>query len=409
MRLVQTLSGHFILQSNQFTQSPSNSDLDGQFDFWPGTIFSVGSSTSLVRETARFDGLQGRLRTISGGTINFNGYYNLTLNFNHNIGTINFLTPSDLELDSIHVTGGLLRFYDAKERPTLKNLFDLNSVSLTTAGTLRFMNVKQPMEIGTITQIGGWTNPYLQAPRRDDSFLFFDSTDHYLDIGSIDSFIGNIQITQVGDYLSVGDVVCRNSTHKVDVVIDAASFRNVEVSDTGRFDMSTIGKDLTILDIDVLNGTFIIDDVSDSASFDDVEVSATGRFDLTSVGNDLNVGNVDILDGTFTVDDIGDDADFKDFLLNAHGSFSIKKVGKYLDFDRIRAFDDSSFVVETVGLNATIRGDFLFNHRASASITHIGQWLVFLKGFTLQCHNNIVIRHIGHSLYTPESFMIHGK
>ncbi|KAL0244217.1 hypothetical protein GEMRC1_008302 [Eukaryota sp. GEM-RC1] len=157
------------------------------------------------------------------------------------------------------------------------------------------------------------------------------------------------------------------------------------------------------------DGSFVIDDVTHSAYVDDIEVSASGRFEFNSVGNDLNVGNVAVLGGSFTIDDVRDNADFKEIFLNSEGTFSIKNVGHFLDFDTISASDDSSFVAQTVGMNTTIRGDFLFEDRASASVTDIGQWLVFFQGFTLQCNNNIVIGHIGHSLYTPESFMIHGK
>ncbi|KAL0230990.1 hypothetical protein GEMRC1_010395 [Eukaryota sp. GEM-RC1] len=355
LRFVQTLSGHFIFQSSQFTQSPSNSDLDGQFDFWPGTIFSVGSSTSLVRETARFDGLQGRLRTISGGAINFNGYYNLTLNFNHNIGTFNFLNPSDLELDSIHVTGGLLRFYNAKERPTSKNLFDLNTVSLTTAGTLRFINVEQPMEIGSITQSGTWVNPYLQAPRRDDSHVFFDSTDHYLDIASINSHIGSIRMTQIGDYLALGDVTVRNSTLTVIGVTSNTSFGDTLVSDTGLCDVKTLGDNLEVEHVDVHDGIFVIDDVTNNATFKDFLLTLSASFSITKANKFLNIGTVHVTNSSFIVNDVGSDVTFSgDFLVEEQGSGLVTNVGQSI-------YTSGSFLVYSELEVSNVGGNILVN------------------------------------------------
>ncbi|KAL0223888.1 hypothetical protein P9112_003278 [Eukaryota sp. TZLM1-RC] len=149
----QTGTGTFTL-NGRFNQRNSDSNLDGLFTIYPSALFDIGSSTGTVKQSSVWNGLEGRLRTSSGGTINFNGYYNLTLDFQHSIGTFTFKKHSDYELDSIAISGGRVNLPYGKER---SDIFDLRKIH-STGGTLNIDNVNQLVDIDEFTQTNGVVN-----------------------------------------------------------------------------------------------------------------------------------------------------------------------------------------------------------------------------------------------------------
>ncbi|KAL0229397.1 hypothetical protein GEMRC1_014014 [Eukaryota sp. GEM-RC1] len=375
LRFTQTNSGHFILQSSTFTQHLSTADLDGQFDLSATTGFWVTSCTATVQNTGRFEGLQGFLRT-SSGTIHFNGYYGVTRALiNSWSGTFNFNDPSDIELNTISITNGIVRFYNAKERPGSKNLFDLTSITQT-RGTLQFLNVQQPMTVGSHTQTGTTTthrnsNGVITGYTYNRGTTSFATTQHSLTIGPISLDRAIFSITDVGTNLVTGNIGSTNSIVTVNTVGNDATFGAWTISNTQSFSVSNIGRHLKTNNVNINNVPVTVSSVGGDATFgtitihlqsfllSDVDGSLTSLaitvsrslFDCKTIGQHVTTGNINVhTNSTFSLVTVGQSLTTGDVSVTGllQGYFYIYSVGAAADFGHW-TISQALFTIGSVG------------------------------------------------------------
>ncbi|KAL0220415.1 hypothetical protein RCL1_000269 [Eukaryota sp. TZLM3-RCL] len=300
MYLIQSNSGLFLHESSVFRQFLGNAQLDGQHEYSDNVVFDVHNSTVTTISSSVFDGLQGRFRTNVDGIVFWNGRYNLTHNFVHDVANFTFTKLADIDLTRVTVNSGFLIFEEGKDRTEHFYLSNL----IVNDGYLGISNVPQHFIIDDYFQTGGSivvqnVNNYFTIGKcsvEDGSSLIDNVLLNITFIELVNNLAGSFTLKNLQEWLNFMGGLSIGTSHSLTVhTVLKTVFTPKSFTLRGTVTFTNLRNLLIIERFNVHGGTTIIQDVLTTVEIFDGIFATRGSTTFRSVHGETFVRTLNVV------------------------------------------------------------------------------------------------------------------